>query len=679
MSLDRLSEPTIAGICACGNPLPSMRATWCSPSCNLRRSQYRKVRGERKDVPRRRIERTAIGIDGEGFDRKYVLLAASNGTYVENYDGLDTDTCFEFLLSLPSSSHHVFGFAFSYDVNMILSSLSEDELRRLSRTSRVYYGDYNIKHIPGKQLIVSHRPTGRSCTVWDLYPWIQSSFVKMLREFELADEATIDRIAKMKDQREDFSHVSHEAIRTYCIEECDLLSKAVTNVLGLIDSTGFKPNGYYSPGSLAAAAMERNGVRTYRKDPPTEDIRRACDDAYYGGRSEVSLVGPVEGPIFEYDIRSAYPFAATLLPCFSHGRWVRYNGDIMPYSLVKVRWQTSRQAVWGPYPIRPATGSLRYPRSGETWVWGVEALAGKGLCTSFDVLDGYTWLPSCDHKPFAYLEDFYRARAKLKAAGNPQEYIYKLILNSTYGKLGQRMGSYTDRIPRHRFQAWAGLITAHTRSMLLEQIGAIGEDLLLCATDGLITRKALSVTIGSDLGQWETNNYASLFIAGPGFYFADGESVERSKTRNRGIARGDISFERIGEEWLHHGRVGSVRTSTRRFIGYRLALARLNTPDIWRQFTTVPITKRFDLEPRREWLTDDPFDGRSIAPSLKAHKALAKQDEALQNQMSFRFWKDIADSGAKLETLGGAISTLDPWSSFPAYEQPDYLLDELDG
>lgn len=673
---------SIHGTCACGAPLPSAQAVWCKPTCWKRREQYpsnRPSRPSRKNRPSQQsnILHVPLGVDGEGEDGKYILLCASNGKSVANRkDGLSTKDCLDFLLQL-NGPQLIFGFAFSYDVNMILRDLGRDELERLAKTTRVFWGDYRIKHIDGKLLQITHRPTGKSVSIWDLYPWIQTSFVTMLEQYNLCDEKTLTRIRTMKDQRDNFRDLSAAKIKGYCVEECALLSKAVSYVLNLIHGTGFKPNGYYSPGSLAAAAMEGHGVRNYRSDPPTQAITDAIDKAFIGGRSEVSMVGPIDGPIYEYDIRSAYPYAATILPCFAHGRWVKYNGTITPYSLVKVHWQTGRQAVWGPYPVRPRTGSIRYPRSGETWVWGVEALAGRPLCSEFSVVEGYTYLPECDHKPFRYLADYYEARKVLKDASDPMEYVYKLILNSTYGKLAQRMGS-SPYPPKHRFLAWAGLITAITRAMLLERIVEAGENILLCATDGILSRQALTVEIGENLGQWESNNYADIFIAGPGFYFATRDDSGKPKIRNRGISRADVSPERLSQEWVRAGRLGSVRISTRRFIGYRLALQRLQGLTYWRHFTDVNMIKTLTVEPRRQWLTDDPFDGRSIAPSFKAHKELERADESINRQLAFTLWREIGpnkDQG-DIDKIGELVSAINPWSFRPA-EQPDYLIDEF--
>ncbi len=675
-------ETIIAERCACGKPLKP-GARWCSKSCWCRRDAQRRRAGTyavhhkgHKGVvkpEKAAMDMEPFGVDGEGIDQKYILLACSNGMTIANErNGLSTVDCFEFLLSLPRN-HLTFGFAFTYDVNMMLRDLGQDALTRLATYGKVYWADYRIKHVPGKQFIVTNRETQRSICVWDMYPWVQSSFVTMLKEWNLTSVEVVNRIASMKDQRSTFEQVPFDHIKRYCIEECQLLSQAISQLVESVGDLGYRPSAWYSPGSLAAVAMERNQVRKFRKEPPTKALRESVDKAYYGGRSEVSVIGPIEGPIYENDIRSAYPYAATMLPCFAHGHWEMVR-DLEPWSLVRVHWTGPRQMVWGPYPVRPERGSLRFPRTGTTWVWGVEALAGKPLCSSFNIESGYTWVPECNHHPFRWLNDIYSARQELKATNDHREYVYKLILNSVYGKLAQRIGT-NDLVPTHRFLPWAGLITATTRAMLLEQIVDAGEDsIILTATDGILSRKPLQTAEGTNLGQWETKQYDEGFIGGPGFYWCDGERVIEPKFRNRGLARSDITLEQLRAAWEQAGRAGKVTTSTRRFIGYRLALRRLNTPEVWRRFVDMTMVKQLTVEPRREWLTGDIRDGRSIAPSLASHKRTEKQDRALLNQMAFRLYEGDESDITVLSTLAAEVH---PYDAFEPFEQPDWAIDQM--
>ena len=311
--------PTVTGTCPCGKPLPSPSAQRCSRTCSAKRDERRggAPRKNSKNAPSRasRFTYSPIGVDGEGEDGRYTLLAAcdENGfeRFIEDREGLDTERCLRFLLSLPSKPF-VFGFAFSYDVNMILSSLSHDELFTLAQWGRVFWKEWRIAHVPGKALTITHRATKKTCIVWDLYPWIQSSFVRMLEDFDLADTATLERISSMKDQRSDFSQVSMDLIRTYCLEECRLLSKAVKMLLDLITASGYKTNVFYSPGSLSAAVMKVHKVNDFRLEGEGGVLRDAIDEGYVGARAEVAQVGPIEGPLYESDINSGG--AAVLRP-----------------------------------------------------------------------------------------------------------------------------------------------------------------------------------------------------------------------------------------------------------------------------------------------------------------------------------------------------------------------------
>ena len=440
--VDRDFPPTLTGKCACGAPLPSPTATWCSRTCSRRRDERRagRPRQTSKNAPSKasRFTYSPIGVDGEGEDGRYTLLAASDEDgferFIEDRDGLDTERCLRFLLSLPPKPF-VFGFAFSYDVNMILSSLSHDELFTLAQWGRVFWREWRIAHVPGKALTITHRASKRTCIVWDLYPWIQSSFVRMLEDFELADKPTLERIASMKDQRSDFANVSMDLIRTYCLEECRLLSKAVRMLLDLILESGYKTNVFYSPGSLSAAVMRAHHVNDYRLEGEGGVLREAIEEAYVGARAEVAQVGPIEGPLFENDINSAYPAEIAKLPCFAHGVWRKYRRgrEITDTTLVRVKWKTKTGTLWGPFPVRPRVGSLRFPTSGEAWIWGREARVGARVCSSFEILGGWEYVPRCDHRPFAYVQEIYDRRRVLKDEGSPLEYVYKLILNSTYG------------------------------------------------------------------------------------------------------------------------------------------------------------------------------------------------------------------------------------------------------
>lgn len=642
--------------CRCGAPLPSPRARTCGRrACSLPTTKQNA-----------KIKHKPIGIDGEGEDGRYTLLAASTGDYIANRKGLQTADCFDFLFRLPKT-RLLWGFAFSYDVNMMLVDLSLDELQRLANTTRVYHGKWRIEHIPGKKFMVTDRELGQTRTIWDMYPWRASSFVSMLEDWKLCDKETLERIAAMKDQRSHFSQLSDKQILSYCLEECRLLETAVTRLLECVQASGYTITQFHSPGSLASAAMKAHNIENY-KAPYPEELEEILVESYAGGRSEVSEIGPINQTIYEADIHSAYPYAAVQLPCFAHGRWVRKRESFhQDWSLLRVRFKTKRNAIWGPYPMRGKVGSLRYPTSGTVWIWRREAMAGKPLCTEWEIIDGWEFTPECDHKPFAYLAEMYEERRRLVLANDPNEYTYKLILNSTYGKLGERPRN-TKRLPRWRFLPWASLITSMTRAMLLEQIVRYGSDVLLVATDCIITKCPIDLDFGEGLGEWELKEYEDIFIVGPGIYYAG--SREKPKVRSRGIAKVHISFDNIQSEWERNGRNGAVTVDTSRFVGYKVALRRRDTLDLWRQFVKIPLRKNFSLYPRRLWINNDPFDGRSRAPTLALHNqtVIDDLDHAWQGKLMAELGNDLAQ-----KLIASARFEFDV---FPMFEQPDYILEE---
>lgn len=674
--------PTIVmGKCDCGKPLPSPSAQRCSKACSKARDKRRSGKEPtRRTIPptkRSRFTYSPIGVDGEGEDGRYTLLAASDGEefsrYIEDREGLDTERCLRFLLSLPPKPF-VFGFGFSYDVNMILCSLTHDELFTLAQWGRVFWKEWRIAHVPGKALTVTHRASKRTCIVWDLYPWIQTSFVRMLEEFELADESTLERIATMKDQRSDFANVSMNLIRTYCLEECRLLSNAVKMLLDLIVKSGYKTNVFYSPGSLSAAVMKVHKVNDYRLEGEGGVLREAIEEGYVGARAEVAQVGPIPGPLYESDINSAYPAATAELPCFAHGVWRKYRRgrEITNTTLIRVKWKTKPGVLWGPFPVRPRVGSLRFPTSGEAWIWGREARIGESVCKEFEILGGWEWVPKCDHRPFAYVAEIYDRRRELKDEGSPLEYVYKLILNSTYGKIAQRPYSGGED-PTWRYMPWAGLITSTVRAILMEQIVAVGQShVILCATDCLITDKPLKVPVGPELGAWSVHEYEELFIAGPGFYEAKQKDAP-PKVRNRGISRINVEFEELRAAWERDGREGQVEIHTRRFIGYRQALQYKETTPLWRQFVDVPMLKTMTLEPRREWKTDDTSNGRSKPPS-EDYIRRSEIDDIMSKVLMQRVASNEKEDLVRRIVAADEISRR---SLFDAAEQPDWLIDEF--
>lgn len=616
-------------------------------------------KGDRHATTRRWVG--CVGIDGEATnDGRFVMLTAasddgwSDVVMVDDpeRDELSTRDCFDFLLRIPDR-YLCWGFTFGYDVNMMLRDMLRDDsvdqerreavLRRLHDANNVRWRNYRIEYIDDK--VFSVAPTewigpgksraipGSTRVVWDMFPWVQCSFVKWLRDWKLTDDATIDEIERMKGQREHFTAADMDAMAAYNMSECQLLARGANKLLDLLDAAGVpRLSKFYSPAQSGKAVMRREGVLDHRKVFKRIEINEAIDAAYYGGRSEVAVVGPVEGPLYAYDINSAYPAAATQLPCLAHGRWrtMPLTAKLDDLSLVRVSWRVPSGTTWGPLPVRPKTGSNRWPCAGEGWYWGVEAKAASRHAR-LKVHEHYRFYPVCDHRPFAYLSDIYDDRAKLKRDGDESQIILKLTLNATYGVLAEHPHKNQRMPPKFRSLMWAGWITAKTRAMLLEQLD---DDVVYLATDALVTRRPIALPgVGDDtppLGGWDLVTYDEMFIAGAGRYWArKGDAWLPGKTR--GLAGGELNRDEVFDAWARDGRDGEIVKVRRRFIGLGTACFRLmgfKPPNLalWRSWLDEPLRVRMTMEPRRQWLTDDEYDGRCVAPTAAMHRRLERDD-----------------------------------------------------
>src|SRR3546814_3403831 len=87
---------------------------------------------------------------------------------------------------------------------------------------------------------------------------------------------------------------------------------------------GFKLTRWYGPGALASYVIRTKGLKDHIQNRPFESaVHQASKHAYAGGRFELFRIGRIEGPVYGYDINSAYPYALSNAPSLGieHGEW----------------------------------------------------------------------------------------------------------------------------------------------------------------------------------------------------------------------------------------------------------------------------------------------------------------------------------------------------------------------
>ena len=604
-----------------------------------------------------------LGVDGEGRgkeDHKYVLLAASDAEgerefSIEEPEGLSTVQCLDFLLGLPRRAK-LFGFSFNYDLTKILKDVSDEMLFFLFRPELrkhrpghkspmprpVHWNGYKLNLLGRKFTCQKGK---RSIVLWDVFAFYQSSFVKALADWTIGEEKELAKIEEMKKKRAEFDKLPLAQVRSYCFSECKYLAQLVERLVEAHTQAGLELRNFFGAGSTATALLKEMGIpsRTAKDDADEKRASRiakayagpvwmhkALRQAFFGGRFEHSTVGMVEGPVYAYDIASAYPYHITNLPCLLHGKWTLTKSRTRVLkataALVRYRMHDIGQTAWAPFPFRMKDGTIIFPRqSPGGWLWRDEFEMGRTLYPKqVEFREAWVFEAKCTHKPFKRISECYIQRLRIGKEG--AGIIFKLGPNSVYGKLAQSIGD-----PPFQSWIWAGMITSNTRAQILDMLGRHDDpyNLLAVATDGMYTRERIAAPLPRDtgtndavdkkdgkkkpLGMWEEKVYEKgLFFARPGIYFRlnPGKDDVKEGVRARGIGRTQVL-----EHWqmivdTFRAKKASVALPPlSRFLGAKTSIHRVldKRTDEWRyirsddygQWIKRPIEMSFGAAPKR--------------------------------------------------------------------------------
>lgn len=551
-----------------------------------------------------------IAVDGESYTtdtHDYVLLAASTGAYVYKKDGLSTLDCFSFLLKLKEDNpgYKFNGFAFNYDVNMILKDLTPTELTLLWKLGSVMLrledgAPYRIEWLPSKSFQVTRMYDRLSIEICDSFGFFQQSFVKALETWKVPDPG--GNVERMKAERANFTHKDKKAVIQYCLEECRLLVELLKLLEQSLIQADLKPSKWNGAGAVAARLLQREGVHRYRV--PDEDFPEPVYDAimrgYFGGRVEVFLQGEMKN-VTNYDIRSAYPSEALRLPELS-GTWShspQYE-KAEPFGIWLVEWDIPPDRYVMPFPHR-TKGEIRYPSNGLGWYHAPEVRRAMEYYPEFvRVLDGWVYTPSTDYKPFSFIREVYAERARAKAEGLASEKALKLGLNSLYGKTAQGVG-YKGKIPRFRSFAWAGMITSGTRARLFDMAMQNPRGCVSVATDGIVFSGDPDLAISDALGGLEKGHYREFFIAQPGIYIGIDEDGNEFR-KSRGFFLKEIDYPDLRRGWAEIGPTYSQTKPTKRFVGLGTCL-HSGSLEKWR--TWPEGTRKLSLYSSRKYYVEE--------------------------------------------------------------------------
>lgn len=633
-----------------------------------------------------------MAFDGESIrigkqDQEYVMLCASNGTkdyslVKQGNKPLSGTQFLDFLCEVVKDNPRSIyvGFAFQYDVDMILKTIINYEQGKAlwDGEKAVIKGpewNYHLSLIAKKRFNVQRFPKKgltkpeSSFVIYDTFGFYQSSFVKALEDNLGKDYEGLKLIAEGKALRNSFAENDLEFMEKYCKLECRALVDLMRFLRDALETAGIEITNWYGAGAVAAALMKREGVKQHIV--PIEDpaVLDSCKRAFFGGRIELFKMGHHEGPIYNYDINSAYPNAARFLPPMNTGTWKAIppgHLSLEPLSVYHIRYRAnmewlSPQNLIPPFPCRYKGLSVRYVEPVETWVWSPELLVYVNTYGDKDleILGGYEWTGYRASgfleysSPFSFVPLLFEQRKKWKAENNGAQLPLKLGLNSLYGKMIQRVGGGIDRTERFEARTqgrverrnrpayfslpYAGFITSYTRAMLYRAAMQNPDAIIMMMTDGIYSLEPLDLPLSDKLGDWTLTRYSGGTFVQAGVYWLDGGDGDTQTTEHyRGYDKGSIVRSSVHDTWRNdHLRLASpkkpypqiynhsVKASSSRHIGLGAAVVSERT---WHKFCQWPTLQRELAIYKNEKRYAD--NGVVAAVDLSCGLATLKQREA---------------------------------------------------
>lgn len=538
----------------------------------------------------------------------------------ELYTGarLKTDELLGFICDHPKNDILV-GFAFGYDVTMILRDLPNEQKAKLfapkefgpGHSPFIWYGDYDIDYLPRQYIRVRKvrrirdpetgtvkrvGVPGSLRTIYETFGFFQKSFLKVCEEFDCGTEAERKIIAKSKERRGDDEWAIDQTERDYCALECVMLAELMTKLRDYCEAAGIVPRSWNGAGKLAKALLAKHDAPRSAKinEWVPQEVRDLANMAYYGGRFEITRTGLICEEVHESDIASAYPDGMRRLPCLEHGQWrkakvadLKRTGDLF---VAVVTFSKGLEdygngpgiGQLGALPIRSKEGHLYWPLRGGGVYWSPEIRSAERRGFNVKYKAGWTYHTDCKCQPFDWIEPLFDYRKSIGKSG--PGYPIKLGINSLYGAQAQRIGQ-----GQYANMVYAGLTTAITRARLNDAIGLAPDKIVMIATDGIYSLEKLDLKEGDRLGDWEHERLDGMMIVQPGLYW----DPSRRKRKSRGLSGRFFEepgrtegFENAWSDYLAANNSGLhdlafpvVSVPVPGFIGLKLAHAR-NKPEL---------------------------------------------------------------------------------------------------
>ena len=248
----------------------------------------------------------------------------------------------------------------------------------------------------------------------------------------------------------DFAAANDQELLTYCKRDVEIIFKAFRDLYLFIRENKFGSIPYTLPG-VSFSCFTHSFMKRQINVHVEKQVLELERQAYFGGRCECFFIGrPAKGIYYKVDINSMYPYImrSNEFPV----KFIKKGKNIDPASIIKIAplyCFMAKCEIETDDPVYPYRNSdkLIFP-TGRF----ITALTTPSLI--YGIRNGHVkkvLSVACYRKANifkGFVDYFYNKRLEFRLSNNPAfAYLCKLILNSLYGKFGQRSSRlvYTGR------------------------------------------------------------------------------------------------------------------------------------------------------------------------------------------------------------------------------------------
>lgn len=373
----------------------------------------------------------------------------------------------------------------------------------------------------------------------DTYNFVPYSVEKLGKILNIPKMKKPERLGQIPQTKEEINYLA-----LYCMRDSEISCKFL-QFLQQGYNKELNTNLKLTVGSNSMNLFRNN----YLKIPIRQPERKLLETfykGYYGGRTEVFKRGHIE-KCYYYDINSLYP--TVMLNDYPNPNTQNINKSnkniIKEYDgISEIRINIPKEYTFLlPFKQKQKIGTKLIFPIGTIKGWFTHAEIRKAIEYNGKIISyGKSIYYNQNFKPFEeYVNILYSKRLKLKEQNNPMEILYKLSLNSLYGKFAQKINNKQEII--------------HADNMTSKKLDEIAKKQLDCHMIGdyfyITNKKGIGEKIPSFVNpifSIYTTAYARLLMFEKmqdiqDYYYMDTDSLIINKKINVSLKLGDFKKE----------------------------------------------------------------------------------------------------------------------------------------